>query len=109
MSKKDNAAVGLAEMLAGLRDELKRSQELSTSSNIKFEVQNIDLELKVHVEKATEGGGNLGVKFWVVNAGVSGKGTKKGSQTQTIKLSMKATDDGDLDEDGKPRNVKARG
>lgn len=100
-----DTALGLAEMLAGLRGELRRSQTLAKESNIQFEIQNIDLELKLHVEKVNTGGGKLGVKFWVVEAGVSGEKANTDSRTQTIKLSMKAKDLEDTNQEGKPNNA----
>lgn len=107
--KNTDTAIGLAETLAGLRAELSRSQGLAKDSNIQFKIQNIDLELKVHVEKAEKFGGNLGVKFWVVEAGAAGDETDTNSRTQTIKLSMKAKDLNSLDEEGNPRDVNTRG
>ena len=103
--KKTEAALGLAETLAGLRAELSRSQDLAADSNIQFEIQNIDLELKVHVEKVEKFGGNLGVKFWVVEAGASGDQTDTNSRTQTIKLSMKAKDRNNTDAEGNPKDA----
>lgn len=107
--KKTDIALGLAETLAGLRAELSRSQELAKDSNIQFEIQNIDLELKVHVERAEKFEGNLGVKFWVVEAGAGGDQTETNNRTQTIKLSMKAKDSNSLDEEGNSRNANVRG
>lgn len=102
-------AVGLAEMISSLRMELEKAQQLGDDSKIKFEVEQVDLELKVNVEKASEGGGKAGVKFWVVNAELAGKGTGKEVTTHTIKLSLTAKDLADLDENGQPRKTTVRG
>lgn len=109
MNDKRDATLGLAETLAALRAELKRSQTLANDSNIKFEIQNIDLELKVHVEDKTKESGKLDVKFWVVQTGVSGEGVNTNSRTQTIKLSMKAKDLESMDDNGKVRDANVRG
>lgn len=103
--KRTDIAIGLAETLAGLRAELSRSQKLAKDSNIQFEIQNIDLELKVHVERAEKFEGNLGVKFWVVEAGAGGEQTDTNNRTQTIKLSMKAKDRINTDAEGNPKDA----
>lgn len=101
--------VGLAEMISSLRKELEKAQQLADGSTIRFEVEKVDLELQVNVEKISEGGGRAGVKFWVVNAELAGKGRDKKLITQTIKLSLTAKDLADLDDQGKPRKPSVRG
>ena len=105
----NNQGLELAEMLNSLRTELKKSQQNAEGETIAFQVENIDLEFKINIEKTEEGNGSLGVKFWVVNAGIGGKGSDKHSTTQTIKLSLKAKDLTDLDEDDQPRDASVRG
>lgn len=94
-------AVGLAEMISSLRRELEEAQKLADGSTIRFEVEKVDLELQVNVEKISENGGKAGVKFWVVNAELGGKGTDKKVTTQTVKLSLTAKDMANLDSQGK--------
>ena len=101
--------VGLAEMISSLRRELEEAQQFVDGSTIRFEVEKVDLELQVNVEKTSEGGGKAGVKFWIVNAELAGKGTDKKIITQTIKLSLTAKDLADLDDQGKPRKANVRG
>lgn len=105
----DENRIGLAEMIDNLRQELLESQKLAENSDIRFSVENIDLELKVQVQKDTTVGGKGGVKFWVVNAETEGSETKSNVTEQTIKLSLKAQDYSELDENGNPRYVNARG
>ena len=102
-------AVGLAEMISSLRKELEKAQQLADGSKIRFEVEKVDLELQVNVEKTSEGGGKAGVKFWIVNAELAGKGTDKKIITQTIKLNLTAKDLADLDDHGNPRKLNVRG
>jgi ribosomal protein S3 len=109
MTNKNENRIGLAEMIDNLRQELLKSQDMAGDSPIKFTVENIDLELKVQVEKANTGGGGIGVKFWVVNADMKGEQTDTNATEQTIKLSLKARDFNNLDEKGKPRHVETRG
>ncbi len=108
--KKENNRIGLAEMIDNLRQELLASQKMAGDSPIKFTVENIDIEVKVLVEKATAGEGGIGVKFWVVNADMKGEQTDTTGTEQTIKLSLKAKDMRVLDKDGNPGgDVDARG
>ena len=102
-------AVGLAEMISSLRKELEKAQQLADGSTIRFEVEKVDLELQVNVEKRSEDGGRAGVKFWIVNAELAGKGTDKKIITQTIKLNLTAKDLADLDDQGKPGKANVRG
>ena len=101
--------VGLAEMISSLRRELEEAQQFVDGSTIRFEVEKVDLELQVNMEKTSEDGGKGGVKFWVVNAELGAKGTDKKVTTQTVKLSLVAKDLTDLDNQGKPRKAIVRG
>jgi len=98
-------AVGLAEMICSLRNELEKARKDAGDSKIKFEVEKVDLELQVNVEKTTGAEGNAGVKFWVVNAGMKGKETNKNIATQTIRLSLNSYE---LTKSGK-RKTSVRG
>lgn len=104
-----NTSIGLAEMIDSLRQELLFSQKKSEDSKLIFDVEKIDLELQVTIEKVEEANGNLGVKFWVLDAEMGGKGSDKKSTTQTIKLSLNAKDLSDIDNEGNPRKARVRG
>lgn len=105
----DENRIGLAEMIDNLRQELLESQKLAENADIKFSVENIDLELKVQVQKDTTVGGKGGVKFWVVNAETEGKQTDTNVTEQTIKLSLKAENHKDLAKNELPGKVMATG
>jgi hypothetical protein len=109
MAENEDNRIGLAVMIDNLRQELLESQKMAGDSPIKFTVENIDLELKVQVEKSTKGDVGLGVKFWVVNADMKGEHTATNATEQTIKLSLKARDYNNLDDNDKPRHVETRG
>lgn len=105
----ENKPIGLAEMIDSLRQELLEAQVKASGSAIVFEVENIDLELKVNVERTTKVGGGVGIKFWVVNADTKGEQADTTSTVQTIKLSLSAKDNKNLDEDGNPRSMQTMG
>ena len=89
----ENTPIGLAEMIDSLRQELLVAKDKAKDSEIKFEIENIDLELQVKVERDTNLKSGIGIKFWVVNADLlSGEHTNKQSSIQTIKLSLSAKD-----------------
>ena len=105
-----NAPIGLAEMIDALRQELLDAQEKAKHSLIMFEVENIDLELKVNVTRTTKVDGGLGVKFWVVNVDSNGEQANTVSTLQTIKLSLSVKDKKKVDKhDGGSHAVNVRG
>ncbi|MFQ5544332.1 MAG: trypco2 family protein [Nitrospiria bacterium] len=77
--------VELSKMLASLRKELGAAQQEGDGKDIKFAIDDIELELQLTV--AEEGGGKAGVKFWVVNAETGAKVTSQ--SIQKIKLNLK--------------------
>lgn len=84
--------VELSKMLASLRQELNKAQHEGDGKDIKFAIDDIELELQLTV--AEEGGGKAGVKFWVVNAETGGKVTSQ--SIQKIKLKLKPETRGEI-------------
>jgi len=80
--------IELASMLKGLREELWKSQQEGEGKGIKFQVEDVELELQVVVSKKAGAGGS--VKFWVYNAEASGELSNQ--VTQKIKLRLKPKD-----------------
>ena len=76
--------IALAEMVEQLRDELAVAAKAGKGKEIGFEVGEVVLEAQFEV--AREGGGSAGLKFWLVEAGVSGKVTSGSTQTISVKL-----------------------
>lgn len=75
--------IPLADFVVSLRDEIKKSQA-SADPTVPIEIQSISVEFTVLSSR--EGTGNAGVKFWVVDAGVSGKLTSESTQKVTMEL-----------------------
>jgi hypothetical protein len=82
-------AIGLAEFVTALRSELKVAQKNAEGEDLKFSVEDIQLEVKVLSERSDKVEG--GVKFWVLNAG--GEIADKASLAQTLKLQLKLVPD----------------
>ncbi len=76
--------IELAQLIQDLRSELSAARAASVTSDLRFEIGNIDLELSVAVSR--EGGPSAKVRFWVVEAGGSAK--LGASTTQKIRLTL---------------------
>ena len=76
--------VELSKMLASLRTELSKAQLEGEGKDVKFAVEDVELELQLTVTE--EGGGKAGVKFWVVSAEAAGKEISQSVQKIKLKL-----------------------
>ena len=84
--------IELAEMLTDLREELLKARRQGEGSDLRFEIADVELEVKLAATKEAGGGG--GVKFWVYNA--DAKVSASDQSTHRLKLSLKPrnADDG---------------
>ena len=75
----------LSDIIINLREEILKAQQKAVGQELKFSVENIEVELQVGVTaKATAKGG---VKFWVYSAEA---GAEVAKQTmQKVKLTLK--------------------
>jgi hypothetical protein len=88
----DARGVPLAEMIESLRQELQSSRERGRGQAVSFQIEKVELELKVAVSRKVKGEG--GVEFWVVKAGASAEGSREMSHTFKLTLSPIASDSG---------------
>jgi len=77
--------IPLSEMIKQLRQELLDAQADGDEVPLRFEIQDIEIELTVATTKEAGGGG--GVKFWVYNA--DAKVGVTDNKTQKLKLKLK--------------------
>ena len=77
--------IGLAEMLVELRRELLDAQRQAAEEKLQFKLDDIEIELKVGTTQKTTG--QVGMKFWVVDASMDG--SVEAQKLHTIKLKMK--------------------
>ncbi len=82
----DNTTLELADVITGLRKELIKAQQEGDGESIRFNVNNVEVELETVVTK--EADGKLGMKFWVVEANAGGK--YQNASKQKIKLTLQA-------------------
>jgi len=80
------SGIPLARMLADLRGELIEAQRLGSGQDLKFQIEDIELELRMTTSQ--QGDDTTKVDFKVFNAA---KGNQHGSSAgHTIKLTMRA-------------------
>jgi Trypsin-co-occurring domain 2 len=89
----------LSQVLAGLRANLETAQKAGENHEIRFLMDEIEVELNVATTGETKAEG--GIKFWVLNFG--GETKANDQQTQKVKLKMKVVDRG-----GRPLLVSRR-
>ncbi|AHF03446.1 hypothetical protein MARPU_05840 [Marichromatium purpuratum 984] len=94
----------LKAMLSQLRQELIDAKAEGERKDLKFMVDDIELELQLATTQ--ERGGGTGIKFWVLNANLKGKDTSVA--TQTLKLKLKAVQEVEDPATGEPSTVPAK-
>jgi hypothetical protein len=75
--------IGLSEMVLALRQELLTAQREGEAKDLKFKVEDIDLEVEVMTTK--EGSGKGSIKFWVCDA----EANASFSQAKTHRLTLR--------------------
>jgi hypothetical protein len=79
-----NTHVPLASFIRALRRELVEAVKEGNEQEVRFALGPIELELQVEV--SSTGGGEAGVKFWLIALG--GKAERMSGRTQTLRLTM---------------------
>ena len=77
--------IELSEMLGQLREELLKARGQSEGSELRFLIEDIEIELQVVTTKGGKFGN--GVKFWVFNADAEANASR--ANTQKLKLKLK--------------------
>ena len=75
--------IPLADFVSALRSEIKSAQA-SADPDLPIDLESVTVQFTVLTRK--EGEGHAGVRFWVVDAGVSGKLASESTQTVTMQL-----------------------
>lgn len=89
-SKNMTDTLELAEVIKALRQELITAQQEGTGKDIRFNVNNVEVELETVVEIAGDGKGGFKIRFGVVEANAEAGGHYKNATKQRIKLSLGA-------------------
>ncbi len=85
--------VALSSAVRVLRAEVERAMETGVGEELQFRLGPIELEF--HVGVTNEGGGEAGIRFWVLTLG--GEASHSREQTQTVKLTLTPHRRGDPD------------
>ena len=80
----DEYKVPLAKVLNNLRSELQVLQEQQDGDNLQFIVEGAEIELQVGI--TAEGGGEVGVNWWVYTAKGQASIARESTQRVTLKL-----------------------
>lgn len=94
-----HSGVPLSDMIETLRRELQSSMTRGAGQAVAFDIDKVELELKVAISQKAKGEG--GLAFWVIKAGASLEG--QSDTVHTFKLSLKPVSG----TDGKPIKVSA--
>ncbi|MCI5145935.1 MAG: hypothetical protein D3923_10500 [Candidatus Electrothrix sp. AR3] len=104
MSKKTTEKLELAAMIKGLRAQLAEAQAEGAGEDIRFTIEDVELELQVSAEQQT--GGGVSAKFYVLTSKVDG--SKKDTVTQRLKLKLKVENEVVDPETGKKDTVPCK-
>ncbi len=77
--------IPLSEMIHTLRRELQVSMAVSEDEDLRFEVPEVEVELKIAIARSRKLGGK--VAFWVVEAGAGAE--KSAAQVHTFRLRLR--------------------
>ena len=92
-----NGPVGLAEAIRQVREQLNIAQNEGRGKDLQFRLGEVQLQFQV--EFIREGGGDAGVKLWVVTAGAKGSVTSSRTHTLTVTMApQRMNDDGSVEE-----------
>lgn len=83
--------IALAELIGELRKELIKAQRQGGGEDIRFLVE----EVEVEVASSRKASGEAGVDFWVVKSKIEGE--KASESTQTLRLKLKPRGPGGKD------------
>jgi hypothetical protein len=79
----------LSSVLNRLREEIAEASKASIKSDLRFEIQDVELEIQIVVTKEQNAGGKT--SFWVLEANAGSKYAN--AVTQKVKLKLKASND----------------
>lgn len=80
----DPPPIALASAIRALRSELQEAIRAGEGEELRFALGPVELELQV--QAACEGGGEAGIKFWLVSIGA--KGGRSSEATHTLRVSL---------------------
>lgn len=86
----NNNPLELAQVINALRQELITAQEEGTGTGIRFNVNNVEVELETVVGKEEVAGGGFKTKFFVIDINADANVKFTNASKQKIKLNLEA-------------------
>ncbi|HEX3019619.1 MAG TPA: trypco2 family protein [Chitinispirillaceae bacterium] len=86
----DKDKIPLSDAIANLREQLQTAMEDGENEKLRFEIQELELELTCGVSRGAKG--DAKIKFWLIEAGAEGKMSNEVKQKVKLKLKPKAKD-----------------
>lgn len=88
----DNTTLELADVIKALRQELISAQQEGENKGIRFNVNNVEVELETVVGKEAVAGGGFKTKFFVIDMNADANVKFTNASKQKIKLCLEAVD-----------------
>lgn len=85
------SAIPLADAIRQLREELRLAVEAGEGQDLRFGIEELQLEMQVLVTKgaSAKAGGKGGLRFWVLDAEASGEAAGKYESSRLQKITLK--------------------
>jgi hypothetical protein len=80
----DEKPIGLAEAIGRVRAELEDARARGEGEELQFRLGEVTLEFGVELKR--EGGGDVGIKLWVVSVGAKGGVSSANTNKVTVKM-----------------------
>jgi hypothetical protein len=91
----EEQGIELTEFLSALRIDLQCSSAESASENLRFAIDDIEVELNIKASRSGENAGRGKLTFWVFEVGGEKKSGTSAERTQRVKLKLKPVWKGD--------------
>jgi len=86
----DNTTLELADVIKALRQELIKAQQEGQDKNIRFNINNVEVELETVIGKEQVAGGGFKTKFFVIDINADANVKFAHASKQKIKLNLQA-------------------
>ena len=104
MKNQESQSFGVADAIENLRQEMTESIERGKDQKLHFNVDQVELELAVEVERAAGGEGKVSFKVFGTGIDLGGSDSLSQASAHRIKITLKPSADGNgvqvIDEQG---------
>lgn len=93
MASHQKQAVGIADAIENLRQEMTEAIERGKAQKVRFNVDQVDLELAVEIEREVGGEGKVSFKVFGSGIDLGGKGSLSQAIAHRVKITLKPASD----------------